>query len=77
MEPERIHFLLVALMVLFSGSIMAEADGPDYYAVRDVARDDNLNIHVVPDPNAAQLGEIPADADCIRNLGCQGGLTFQ
>ena len=77
MEPKRIHFLIVALLVLFSGSIMAEADGPDYYVVRDVASDDNLNIHVVPDPNAARLGEIPADGDCIRNLGCQGGLTFQ
>ena len=77
MEPNRIHSLIVALLVLFSGSTLAEADGPDYYVVRDVASDDKLSIHVVPDPNAARLGEIPADGDCIRNLGCQGGLTFQ
>jgi uncharacterized protein len=70
-------FLIITLLVLFSGNAVAEADGPDYYVVRDVSSGDTLTIRVVPDPKAVRLAEIPADGDCIRNLGCQGGLTFQ
>ena len=70
-------FLISALLVLFSGNALAEADGPDYYRLRDVSSDDTLNIRAEPDPTATRLGEIPSGADCIRNLGCQGGLSFQ
>ena len=70
-------FLIITLLVLFSGNAVAEADGPDYYVVRDVSSGDTLNIRAEPDPNASRLGEIPSNGDCIRNLGCQGGLTFQ
>ena len=70
-------FLISALLVLFSGNALAEADGPDYYRLRDVSSDDTLNIRAEPDPTATRLGEMPSGADCIRNLGCQGGLSFQ
>jgi uncharacterized protein len=79
MEPGQMHYplLIVALLVLFSGNAMAEADGPDYYQVRDVSSSDTLNIRAEPHADAARLGEIQPDGVCIRNLGCQGGLTFQ
>ena len=64
-------------MGLGSGAAIAGADGPDFFIVRGVARNDVLNIRVEPDPRARKVGEIPPDGACIRNLGCQGGLTFQ
>jgi hypothetical protein len=60
-----------------SGAVFADADGPEFYVVRGVAKDDVLNIRAEPNPHAAKVGEIPPDGTCIRNLGCQGGLTFQ
>lgn len=62
---------------LVAGLTLAEADGPDFYAVRDVARGDVLNIRAEPSPHARKIGEIPPDGTCIRNLGCKGGLSLQ
>ena len=62
---------------LSTGAASADADGPDFYQVRNVAANDVLNIRVKPNPRARKVGEIPPDGACIRNLGCQGGLTFQ
>ena len=70
--------LLVGLATgLGSAAASADADGPDFYAVRDVARGDVLNIRAEPDPHARKVGEIPPDGTCVRNLGCRGGLTFE
>lgn len=68
---------LPLVLSLAAGTLWAEADGPDYYAVRDVARGDVLNIRAEPDPHARKVGEIPPGGTCIRNLGCKGGLTFE
>jgi hypothetical protein len=55
----------------------AEADGPDFYRVRDVSPDDVLNMREQPGAKSRKIGEIPADGRCLRNLGCQGGLTIE
>jgi uncharacterized protein YraI len=55
----------------------ATADGPDFFAVRDVVAGDVLNIRAEPSAKARKVGEIPPEGTCIRNLGCQGGLTYQ
>lgn len=70
-------FLVAALLVLFSGSTLAEADGPDDYRACDISGDDTLDIRAEPHPDAGWLGVIQPDGDCIRNLGCQGELSFQ
>ena len=70
------YLIVTVLFLLMSAHAGADADGPDYYQLRGVATGDSLNIRDQPYPNAIQLGEIPADADCIRNLGCRGGLTY-
>lgn len=57
--------------------VRAEADGPDFYRVTGVAVDDVLNVRAQPGAGETQLGVIPADGHCLRNLGCQGGLTYQ
>lgn len=65
------------LLLLYSDLSLAEADGPDYWRVRDVAKDDVLNIRSNASFTAPKTGEIPSDADCIKNMGCKGGLTYQ
>ena len=70
-------FLIAMLLVLFPGCLLAEADGPDYYQLRDISSGGTLPIRAGPHLEAARLGEIQPDGVCIRNLGCQGGLTFQ
>ena len=72
-----LHRLAICLsLVTCSFSVYAEADGPDYWQVRDVEKDDVLNMRSGPDFKAAKTGEIPYDARCVRNMGCKGGLTF-
>jgi uncharacterized protein YraI len=79
-RPILIHaalaLLVIACLVARSGQALAEADGPDYYRVVNVAQNDVLNIRSQPTAKAPKIGEIPAGADCVRNLGCRGGLTL-
>ena len=79
MKHAQMHYpaLMAALLVLLPGTAVAEADGPDFYQVRDISSGETLGIHAEPDPDATRLGEIPPQGDCIRNLGCRGGLTFE
>ncbi|NOQ89621.1 MAG: hypothetical protein GQ549_01600 [Gammaproteobacteria bacterium] len=63
------------LISTYASSCNAEADGPDYWQVRNVERNDTLNMRSSADLSAAKIGEIPHDAQCIRNMGCKGGLT--
>jgi len=73
------RLLILALMSLpwTMSNALAEASGPDFFRVTGVAADDVLNIREAPESGAPKLGEIPPDADGIRNLGCQGGLSFE
>jgi uncharacterized protein YraI len=64
----------VALGPLMAG---AAADGPDHFVVRGVEAGDVLNVRAEPDARSPKIGAIPHDGTCLRNLGCQGGLTFR
>ena len=66
--------LATALVLPFRG--LAEADGPDFFRIKDVAADDVLNIRTGPGASHDKIGSIPPTADGIRNLGCQGGLSY-
>jgi len=70
--------MALALIAVFAPAFraQADADGPDVFRVTGVAADDVLNIRLEPDPGAPKIGEIPPNGDGIRNLGCQGGLSF-
>ncbi len=68
--------LIFPLLISASGLALAEADGPDYYRVHGVAANDVLNIRSQADPHSEKLGEIPPRADCVKNLGCKGGLSM-
>ena len=79
--PSPIAMCLALLAGLAAGvgsvAARADADGPDFYVVHGVANNDVLNVRAEPDPQAHKVGEIPPGAECVRNLGCRGGLTFQ
>lgn len=70
------HLALSLSLVSFSFPVYAEADGPDYWQVRNVEKNDVLNMRNKPDFKADKTGEIPFDASCVRNIGCKGGLTL-
>lgn len=74
MKTVKKIFILVFVIL---GLLMAEADGPDFYRVKGVAQNDVLNIRNAPNPDAIKIGEIPPGANCIKNLGCKGGLTME
>ncbi|WP_068317506.1 META domain-containing protein [Aliiruegeria sabulilitoris] len=69
--------LLVPLLTAVSDRVRADADGPDYFSVIDVAPDDTLNMRPGPSAHYPKIGELPHDADGVANLGCIGGLTFE
>lgn len=75
----RVYLVPMLASALLAGAqfVQAEADGPDCWQVTGVAANDVLNIRVKPDWKSAKVGEIPHNAIGLRNLGCQGGLTYE
>ena len=69
---------IAALLVAASwmSAAHATADGPDFYAVTDVATDDVLNLRAGPSEDAEKIGQIAHDARGLQNLGCQGLPAF-
>jgi hypothetical protein len=53
-----------------------EADGPDFWSVKGVAKGDILNMRSAPSATASKVGVIPHDARGLKNLGRRGGPTF-
>lgn len=51
----------------------AEADGPDHYRLKAGA----ATLRAEPKAGAPAVAPLPAGATCLRNRGCEGGLTFQ
>ena len=69
------HAAVLVLLAL-PAPLTANADGPDYYRVVNVAPDDVLNIRASNSATSSKVGEIPHDGDGIRNMGCAGGLSY-
>ena len=63
------------MLISFSFSF-AEADGPDYWRIRGVAFYDVLWIHPKPDYLSKQIGKIPYNATCLKNLECTDNISF-
>jgi len=77
LQSFRRHAACVVIFVCMgAGPLHAEADGPDHFRVTGVASNDTLNIRASASGSSRKLGEIPPDANGIRNLGCKGGLSF-
>jgi uncharacterized protein YraI len=71
------NFFSMIFLAFAANRATAAADGPDFYRVTRVRPNDVLNIRAAPTANAAKLGSIPRGGRCIRNQGCQGGLSLQ
>lgn len=71
-----LYGLLVIIVFAFSHNACSTADGPDYWQVHGVASGDVLNMRREANWQSEKVGEIPPDGQCIKNLKCVGGLTF-
>jgi len=61
--------------IIFAGSAVAE---PDFYKVRPDSVRAGATLILREQPKvrrSKRLGGVPYNADCLRNLGCQGGLS--
>lgn len=67
----------IAVGAVFGAHAHAVADGPDFYDARGVPAGEALVLRAAPRADAEVVAELPADATCLRNLGCQGGLTLE
>ena len=72
----RAALLLTLAAMSWAPAALADADGPDFFAVTGVAADDVLNLRASPSPRAEKIGEIPHDGRGLRNLGCEGLPSF-
>ena len=70
-------FLFALIGCCISLSAMAAADGPDHYRVTGVSPGSFLSLRAEPSAGAAIVSRIPAGMTCLRNLGCQGGLSLE
>jgi hypothetical protein len=73
----RLCFSSILLFCFITSYALAGADGPDYWVVHGVKPGDVLNMRQEPDWKSGKVGEIPPDGQCLRNLKCVGGLTFE
>lgn len=76
MKRITLTLLLQLMLAGLAVTAFAEADGPDFFAVTDVAADDVLNIRAGPSAGTDKIGEIPHDGHAVQNLGCQGLPSF-
>ena len=60
-----------------AAAAQATADGPDFYRVSGMAPGSSMPLRAAPQSDAPAVGRIRADASCLRNLGCQGGLSLE
>ena len=67
--------LAVAALTALTALAFAQADGPDYFRITGLKKEDRVNVRRGPDAEAKIVGKIPKDTDGIKNLGCKGGLT--
>lgn len=64
-------FLLASAFAMLSGfssTATAEAQGPAYFKIANVAADDMLNIRAKRDHKSQRIGRIPPNATCVQNL---------
>ena len=68
--------VLAALAFTSAAPAFADADGPDYYRVRDLHPGVVLTLHATADPKSKVLAWVPYNGKRLKNLGCKGGLNI-
>ena len=69
-------FLWFALGIWVPPQAYATADGPDFFRAQGAPEGPPLALRAKPGATVT-LGHMPPDATCVRNMGCQGGLSLQ
>jgi uncharacterized protein len=64
-----------AMLAALTALAFAQADGPDYFRITGLKKEDRVNVRRGPDAEAKIVGKIPKDTDGLKNLGCKGGLS--
>ena len=67
----------ILAVIVFAAAAWAEADGPDAFDIANPDRDISYFLRSGPDQGAPAIGRIPGTATGLRNLGCEGGLSFE
>ena len=75
MSPRSLVLLLAFALAPLRA--FATADGPDFYRVQGLPEGRTLELRAEPRAGAAVIGRLGADAQCLRSLGCRGGLSFR
>ncbi len=73
--PSKFSFIASVLFCLAlvgssPNSAIAEADGPDFWAVQGVSHDDHLNLRKGPSVKFSVVAQIPSGFAHLENLGC-------
>ncbi len=71
------RYALTAVLLIAVSLASATADGPDFWQAVETNCDTAMVIHAEPGGQAEPVGAIPPGGTCIRNLGCQGGLSLK
>lgn len=64
------------LLAIVPTMAWAEADGPDFYKITGVKAGAAIALRAGPATAERRIGVVPHDAVGLRNLGCQGGMSF-
>lgn len=67
--------LVTGIFAALTAVAVAQAEGPDYFRITGLKKEDRVNVRRAPNTDAKIVGRIPKDSDGIKNLGCKGGLT--
>lgn len=70
------HLAFLTLLAAACVQARAEADGPDHYQVSAEAPAQGAALRASASNQSTLLGRLPAGSQCLRNLGCKGGLSF-
>lgn len=76
-KPGCKPLIAAAICLVASSGLQAAADGPDHFRIQGLAASKPIELLAEPRAGAAPVASVPANAQCLRNLGCQGGLSLQ
>ncbi len=65
--------ILSGFILLFSGSVLAEASGPDFFQVRE---GEVATVFDQPDSRSHKIASLYSWDGALVNKGCQGGASF-
>lgn len=74
-KPIALAVMLLVGTSLLGNPASAQESEPRYWDVSGVAPEDSLIVHSGGSVQSPVVGLLPADAICLKNLGCRGGLT--